>query len=83
MVAPVIAEIPTIIYIFGGATLVSLLAYVGLILVPALGSFGRWWEKAGAAFLSLFVLLTLAMIGIAVGLIIVRNFADGIEGWFS
>ena len=43
--------------IFGGAGLISLLAFAALILVPAIGSFGRGWEKATAALLSLIVLV--------------------------
>jgi hypothetical protein len=35
-------------YLFGGAGVVSLLAFAALILVPAIGSYGRTWEKATA-----------------------------------
>jgi hypothetical protein len=31
-------------YLFGGAGLISLLAFGALILVPALGAYGRTWE---------------------------------------
>ncbi len=58
-------------FLFGGAGAVSLLAFGALILVPALGSYGRTWEKATAALLSVFVLLALAMIGVAIGVLIV------------
>ena len=64
------AEIAPEYLLIGGAALISLLAFVGLLLVPALGSFGRIWEQAAASFLSLFVLVTLIMIGIALGLVI-------------
>ena len=50
-------------YLFGGAGLISLLAFAALILVPALGSYGRTWEKATAALLSLFVLVALVLLG--------------------
>jgi hypothetical protein len=50
---------------------VSLIAYVSLILVPAVGSYGRVWEKIVAGLLSLFVLMALVVIGIAAGLAIV------------
>jgi hypothetical protein len=70
------AQIETQVWLFGGAGLLSLAAFVGLILVPALGSFGRTWEKAAAAFLSLFVLATLVLIGIAVGVAIVYYYPD-------
>ena len=39
-------------------------AFVGLILVPALGSYGRPWEKVAAGFLSLFVLAALVIAGL-------------------
>jgi hypothetical protein len=62
--------------LFGGAALISIIAFIGLILVPALGSYGRAWEKIAASFLSVFVLLTLALIGIAVGVGIVYYYND-------
>jgi hypothetical protein len=62
--------------------LVSLLAFTALILVPAMGSYGRTWEKATAALLSLFVLVALIGIGVAVGVAIVY-FWDDIYGLFS
>ncbi len=34
--------------LFGAAGVVTLVAFIGLILVPSLGSFGRPWEKAAA-----------------------------------
>ena len=41
--------------LFGGAGAISLLAFAALIVAPAMGSYGRAWEKAMAAVLSLFV----------------------------
>lgn len=68
--------------IFGGAGLITLLAFTTLILVPAVGSFGRGWEKATAVFLSLIVLVALVAIGIAVGVAIIYYWND-ISGWFG
>ena len=62
-----LAEIGTEYFLFGGAGLISLLAFTALILVPAVGSFGAPWEKATAGMLSLFVLVALLAIGLAVG----------------
>jgi hypothetical protein len=62
--------------IFGGAGLISLLAFAALILVPAMGSFGRGWEKATAALLSLIVLIALVAIGVAIGIAIVYYWDD-------
>lgn len=69
------------VILFGGAGLISLLAFTVLILVPAMGSFGRKWEKAAAAFLSLILLVALAAIGIAIGAAIVY-YSDEISELF-
>jgi hypothetical protein len=61
---------------FGIAGLISVAAFGFLILAPALGSYGRPWEKAAAGFLSLFVLAALVMIGIAAGAVIVYYWND-------
>jgi hypothetical protein len=59
--------------IFGGAALISLVAFAVLILVPAIGSFGRGWEKATAALLSVIVLVALIAVGVAIGVLVVYN----------
>lgn len=58
-------------FLFGGAGAISLLAFGALILVPALGSYGRTREKATAVLLSVFVLVALILLGVAVGVLIV------------
>lgn len=62
--------------LFGVAALISLVAFVGLILVPAVGSYGRLWEKAVAGFLSLFVLVALVVIGVVLGVAVVYYYND-------
>jgi hypothetical protein len=62
--------------LFGAAGLISLVAFVGLILVPALGSYGRLWEKAVAGALSVIVLVALVLTGVVVGLAIVYYYND-------
>ena len=62
--------------LFGVAGLVSLSAFVGLILVPAVSSYGRIWEKAAAGFLSIFVLAALVLIGVVIGLTVVYYYND-------
>ncbi len=57
--------------LFGIAGLVTLVAFVGLILVPALGAYGRIWEKAVAGLLSVVVLVALILVGVVIGLLIV------------
>ena len=74
--SPVRLAIGTEYYLFGGAGLVSVLAFAALILVPAIGSYGRSWEKATAALLSVLVLLALVMLGIAIGGLIVYFWPD-------
>jgi O-antigen ligase len=74
-----LAEVGAEYLLFGGAGLISLVAFVGLILVPALGSYGRAWEKATASFLSLFVLVALVLIGVLVGLAIVYYYNDFLD----
>jgi len=69
--------------LFGVAGLVALAAFVGLILVPAIGAYGRLWEKAAAGVLSLFVLAALVAIGIVLGLAAVYyydNFLNLVNG---
>ena len=80
ILAPALA-LGTEYYLFGIAGLLSLCAFVGLILVPALGSYGRAWEKLVAGFLSLFVLAALVLVGIVIGIVIFFNW-DKISGWF-
>lgn len=70
------SEIAPEYLLFGGAGLISLLAFAVLILVPAIGSYGRGWEKATAALLSLFILAALALLGIAMGITIVYFWDD-------
>ena len=62
--------------LFGVAGLVSLVAFVGLILVPAVSSYGRIWEKAAAGFVSLFVLAALVLTGVVIGLAVVYYYND-------
>jgi hypothetical protein len=65
--------------LFGVAGLICLAAFVGLILVPAVSSYGRLWEKAAAGVLSLFVLAALVVLGVVVGLAIVVNYNEIVE----
>jgi hypothetical protein len=70
------------LWIFGGAGLISLIAFATLILVPAIGSFGRGWEKATAAALSVIVLLALVALGVGAGVTIVYYW-DEISALFN
>jgi hypothetical protein len=77
--APVLA-LGTEYYLFGIAGILSVAAFVGLILAPALGSYGRAWEKVVAGMLSLFVLAALVLVGLVLGVVIFLNW-DRISGW--
>lgn len=48
--------------------------YIAFILVPAVASYGRLWEKAAAGALSLFILASLLGIGASLGLAIVWSY---------
>ncbi len=65
--------------LFGAAAALSLAAFVGLILVPAVSSYGRLWEKAAAGVLSLFVLAALVSVGVVLGLAAVYYYNDVVE----
>lgn len=57
--------------LFGSAALICLVVFVTLILQPALSAHGKLWEKAAAAFLSIFVLAALVVGGVVLGLVVV------------
>ena len=79
VLAPVLA-LGTEYYLFGIAGLLSVSAFIGLILAPALGSYGRAWEKLVAGFLSLCVLAALVLSGLVLGVVIFLNW-DKISTW--
>lgn len=60
--------------LFGVTGVVCLAAFVGLILVPAVSSYGRLWEKAVAGLLSVFVLAALVAVGVVLGLLVVLKY---------
>lgn len=62
--------------LFGAAALVSLVAFIALIFLPAVSSYGRLWEKAAAGLLSLFVLAALVVIGVVAGLAVVYYYDE-------
>ncbi len=68
--------------LFGVAGLICLVAFVALILVPAVSAHGRIWEKTAAGLLSVFVLAALLVVGVVFGLVIVYYYPD-ISSFFS
>lgn len=73
LIHPVLAKLASEYYLYGAAGVVSLLAFCGLIMAPALGSFSRRWEKLAAGFLSLFILAALVLVGLALGFLVFYN----------
>jgi hypothetical protein len=49
----------------GGAGVLGLVLYAGLILIPAWTSYARTWERLAATVLSLYVLAVLVGVGVA------------------
>ncbi len=62
--------------LFGAAGVVCLVAFIGLILVPAVSSYGRIWEKAAAGILSVIVLVALVLTGVVFGLAFVYYYDE-------
>jgi hypothetical protein len=77
-----LASLSTQVWLFIGAGAISLLAFGAFILSPAINSYGRTWEKATAAVLSLFVLAALVLVGLGIGLFIIYHW-DTISGWIK
>jgi hypothetical protein len=71
-----LAEIAPEYWLFGAAGVLSLAAFAALILAPALGSYGRTWEKVAASVVSVFLLLALITLGVAAGVAIVYFWDD-------
>jgi hypothetical protein len=60
----------------GVGGLIALIAYAVFIVVPAWTSYGRWWERIAASFMTLFILATLVGIGAGIGGLIVVNWGQ-------
>ncbi len=76
MILLALAKLDNQYLLYGVAGLVILVVFIGLILVPALSSYGRIWEKAAAGVVSLFVLASLIVIGAVIGLAVVYYYND-------
>lgn len=53
------------------AGLLAVATYVFFIVVPAWVSYGRWWERISAAFLTLYILAALVGVGTMLGFTVV------------
>jgi len=54
----------------GSGAIVVAIAYVALIVIPAWTSYGRWWERVMAVFMTIFILATLLGIGVGIGAVV-------------
>jgi hypothetical protein len=62
----------SVTYLVGAcAGALGLVAFTGLILVPAWSAYSRLWERVAATFLSLYVLAALVGLGVLGGLALV------------
>ena len=62
----------TITFVVAGVCgVLALAAFVAWILVPALTAYSRWYERVGAAFLSLYVLAAMVGVGLLGGATVV------------
>lgn len=61
-----------IVLALSGPVLIAV--YVGLILTPAWTSYGRWWERFAASFLTLYILASMIGVGVAIGLGIIWSY---------
>jgi hypothetical protein len=60
----------------GVGGVIALIAYASLIVVPAWTSYGRWWERIAASFMTLFILASLVGIGAGIGGLIIVNWGQ-------
>src|SRR3954466_13145299 len=64
----------------GVGGLIALIAYAVFIVVPAWTSYGRWWERIAASFMTLFILASLVGVGAGIGGLIVVNWGQWAPG---
>ena len=69
-----LSELSTTEIALGAGGIVTLIAYLLLIVIPAWTSYGRWWERIGASLLTLFILATLVGVGVGIGAAIVWSY---------
>jgi DNA-binding transcriptional LysR family regulator len=65
--------------IAGIAAAVSLLAWLGLVVIPAWKSYWRWRDRIVATVLSLYVLAAFVLAGAGVGAIALWYFSDRVS----
>jgi hypothetical protein len=68
---PKVLDLSATEIVVGVGAAIALVAYVVLIVVPAWTSYGRWWERIAASFMTIFILATLVGVGAGIGAAIV------------
>jgi hypothetical protein len=48
--------------------------YIAFILAPSVTSYGRFWERVAAGFLTLYILATMVGVGALLGLLVVWSY---------
>ncbi len=61
---------------FIAAGFAAFVGYVIFIVIPAWSSYGRWWERFAASFLTIYVLAALVGVGAVIGLAVVAIYAN-------
>jgi hypothetical protein len=75
-VALTLSKLSTTEISIGVGAFAALVAYAIFIVVPAWTSYGRWWERIAASFMTLFILASLVGIGAGIGGLIVINWGQ-------
>jgi hypothetical protein len=71
-----LSQLTTTEIAIGVGSVVAFIGWVILILVPAWGCYGRWWERFAASFMTLFILASLVGVGAGIGGLIVVNWGQ-------
>jgi hypothetical protein len=69
-----LSDLSTTEIALGAGGIVVFAAYVALIAIPAWTSYGRWWERISAVFMTLFMLATLVAMGVGIGAALVWSY---------
>jgi hypothetical protein len=73
---PELSDLNTTEIAFIAAGFAAFAGYVVFILAPAWASYGRWWERFAASFLTIYLLAALVGVGAVIGLAVVAIYAN-------
>jgi len=69
-----LSELSTTEIALGAGGIVAVIAWIVLIVIPAWCSYGRWWERIAASFMTIFILVTLLGVGVGIGALVVYSY---------